>query len=57
MIRNAGKGWYAIVAALITTRGWMMHENHVFNFLSKCYTAFAILLLVEAFVMAGLVFK
>lgn len=57
VIRNAGKGCYAIVAALITTRGWMMHENHVFNFLSKCYTAFAILLLVEAFVMAGLVFK
>ena len=53
--RNAGKGWYAIVAALITTRGWMMHENHVFNFLSKIYTVFAIILLVEAFIMAGLV--
>lgn len=56
MIRNAGKGLYAIVAALITTRGWMMHENHAFNFLSKCYTVFTILLLLEAFVMAGLVF-
>lgn len=56
MIRNAGKGWYAIVAALITTRGWMMHESHAFNFLSKSYTIFVILLLVEAFVMAGLNF-
>lgn len=56
MIRNAGKGLYAIVAALITTRGWMMHENHAFNFLSKSYTVFTILLLLEAFVMAGLVF-
>ena len=55
MIRNAGNGCYAIVAALITTRGWMMHENHAFNFLSKSYTVFAILLLLEAFVMAGLV--
>lgn len=56
MIRNAGKGLYAIVAALITTRGWMMHENHAFNFLSKSYTVFTMLLLLEAFVMAGLVF-
>lgn len=54
LIKNAGKGWYAIVAALITTRGWMMHESHVYNFLSKIYTIFVILLLVEAFVMAGL---
>lgn len=53
-IKNAGKGWYAIIAALITTRGWMMHESHAFNFLSKSYTVFVILLLIEAFVMAGL---
>lgn len=54
LIKNAGKGWYAIIAALITTRGWMMHESHAFNFLSKSYTVFVILLLIEAFVMAGL---
>ena len=48
LIKNAGKGWYAIIAALITTRGWMMHESHAFNFLSKSYTVFVIILLTEA---------
>lgn len=51
LIKNAGKGWYAIIAALITTRGWMMHESHAFNFLSKSYTVFVIILLIEAFMM------
>ena len=53
LIKNAGKGWYAIIAALITTRGWMMHESHAFNFLSKSYTMFVIILLIEAFMMAA----
>ena len=51
LIKNAGKGWYAIIAAMITTRGWMMHESHAFNFLSKSYTVFVIILLIEAFMM------
>ena len=53
LIYNAVKGWYAIIAALITTRGWMMHESHAFNFLSKSYTVFVIILLIEAFMMAS----
>ena len=54
LIKNAGKGWFAIVAALITTRGRLMHESHAYNRLSKCFTAFVVLLLMEAFVLAGL---
>ena len=57
LIKNAGKGWYAIIAALITTRGWMMHESHAFNFLSKSYTVFVIILLIEAFMMDAFHFE
>ena len=31
-----------------------MHESHAYNRLSKCFTAFVVLLLMEAFVLAGL---
>ncbi|WP_196033514.1 hypothetical protein [Phocaeicola massiliensis] len=54
LIKNAGKGWFAIVAALITTRGWLMHETHAFNRLSKNFTVFVAILLIEAFVLAGI---
>jgi hypothetical protein len=42
-------GIYALFAGLITTRGWLMHDAHVFNKLSVLYTVLSFVMLVEAF--------
>ena len=41
-------GVYALFAAMITTRGWLMHDAHVFNELSKIYTILSFTMLFEA---------
>ena len=43
-------GVYALFAAMITTRGWLMHDAHVFNELSKIYTVLSFVMLAEAIV-------
>ena len=43
-------GVYALFAAMITTRGWLMHNAHVFNELSKIYTVLSFVMLAEAIV-------
>ena len=43
-------GVYALFAAMITTRGWLMHDAHVFNELSKIYTLLSFVMLAEAIV-------
>lgn len=43
-------GVYALFAAMITTRGWLMHDAHVFNELSKIYTILSFTMLFEAIV-------
>lgn len=39
---------YAVVAALIATRGWLMSEEQVMKIISKCYTVLVCLLLAMA---------
>lgn len=48
VIGNIPKGIYALVAALITTRGWLMREEYVLGKLSKYYTFITFVLIVEA---------
>lgn len=43
-------GVYALFAAMITTRGWLMHDAHVFNKLSILYTILSFTMLFEAIV-------
>ena len=43
-------GVYALFAAMITTRGWLMHDAHVFNELSKIYTVLSFVMLAETIV-------
>ena len=43
-------GVYALFAAMITTRGWLMHDAHVFNRLSIIYTVLSFTMLAEALV-------
>ena len=43
-------GVYALFAAMITTRGWLMHDAHVFNKLSIIYTIISFTMLFEAIV-------
>ena len=43
-------GVYALFAAMITTRGWLMHDAHVFNKLSILYTVISFTMLFEAIV-------
>lgn len=43
-------GVYALFAAMITTRGWLMHDAHVFNKLSILYTIISFTMLFEAIV-------
>lgn len=43
---------YAVVAALIATRGWLMSEEQVMKIISKCYTVLVCLLLAMAIVIS-----
>lgn len=43
-------GVYALFAAMITTRGWLMYDAHVFNELSKIYSVLSFVMLAEAIV-------
>lgn len=43
-------GVYALFAGMITTRGWLMHDAHVFNRLSIIYTVLSFTMLAEALV-------
>lgn len=43
-------GVYALFAAMITTRGWLMHDAYVFNKLSIFYTILSFTMLFEAIV-------
>lgn len=48
VIGNIPKGIYALVATLITTRGWLMREEYVLGKLSKYYTVITFALIIEA---------
>ena len=52
---NSCNGIFPLIAALITTRGWLMNESHSFNFLSKAYTCFVVVLMIEAFFIEYLI--
>lgn len=41
------KGIYAIIAAILATRGWLINEEYVLGRLSQWYTVLIILLLIE----------
>lgn len=43
-------GVYALFAAMITTRGWLLHDAHVFNKLLIIYTIISFTMLFEAIV-------
>lgn len=52
-------GVYTLFAAMITTRGWLMHDAHVFNKLSILYTILSFTMLFEAIlytVLKGLLY-
>ena len=40
MIETFSNCSYAIIAALIATRGWLMSEEQVMKIISNCYTTF-----------------
>lgn len=48
VINGIPKGIYALVAALITTRGWLMREEYVLGKLSKAFTILTFALILEA---------
>lgn len=50
-LQQIPKGVYALIAAILATRGWLMHEEYVLGRLSKWYTIFIILLLIEVCVV------
>ena len=48
-LQQIPKGVYALIAAILATRGWLMHEEYVLGRLSTLYTIFIIFLLLEVF--------
>lgn len=53
IIANIPKGIYALVAALITTRGWLMREEYCLGKLSKAYTFITFSLIIEAILLSA----
>lgn len=46
-LQQIPKGVYALIAAILATRGWLMHEEYVLGRLSRWYTIMIVLLLCE----------
>lgn len=46
-LQQIPKGVYALIAAILATRGWLMHEEYVLGRLSRWYTILIVLLLCE----------
>jgi len=46
-LQQIPKGVYALIAAILATRGWLMHEEYVLGRLSLWYTILIVLLLCE----------
>lgn len=46
-LQQIPKGVYALIAAVLATRGWLMHDEYVLERLSRWYTFLIVLLLCE----------